>query len=104
IQQLLNNLVTLWFFMSPIVYCLADLNLGSKPKIISIVMDLNPMKHIMVAYHRTFLQHMSNQGSQMFNLQLPWVGLAGVFIFSTILLIVSWRIFNNLKSGFSEEI
>lgn len=104
IQQILNNLVTLWFFMTPIVYSLADLNLGAKPPIISFVMNLNPMKHIMVGYHRSFLQHMGNQGLEPFNQPIPWMGLLGVSVFSFILLFISWQVFNYFKTGFSEEI
>lgn len=104
IQQILSNIVTLWFFMSPIVYSLADLDLGSKPPAVSIVMNLNPMKHVMEAYHRMFLQHMTDHGTQVFNHPLPWMGLGYVLICSVILLSVSWRIFNRLKTGFSEEI
>ena len=104
IQQILNNLVTLWFFMSPIVYSLNDLNLDSKPPIISIVMNLNPMKHIMVGYHRVFLQKMGNQGALPFDHPLPWIGLAGVGVFSILLLVFAWKVFNYFKTGFSEEI
>ncbi|MBN1878950.1 ABC transporter permease [bacterium] len=104
IQQILTNIVTLWFFMSPIVYNLSDLNLASKPAILSIIMNLNPMKHIMESYHRIFLQNMTDRGSEIFNLPIPWLGLGAVLGFSVILLMVSWRVFNRLKTGFSEEI
>ena len=104
IQQILTNIVTLWFFMSPIVYSLADLDLGSKPAAVSMVMNLNPMKHVMEAYHRMFLQHMTDRGTELFDVPLPWLGLGYVLLCSLILLTVSWRIFNNLKAGFSEEI
>jgi len=104
IQQILNNLVTLWFFMTPIVYSMSDLNLASKPPIIAFVMNLNPMKHVMVGYHRVFLQHMVSGGTELFNLPIPWMGLMGVFVFSILLLVLAWSIFNHFKTGFSEEI
>lgn len=104
IQQILTNLVTLWFFMSPIVYSLSDLQLDTKPPIISFVMNLNPMKHLMVSYHRMFLQNMSSNGVQIFCVPMPWKGLSAVFILSIVVLMISWRIFNRFKTGFSEEI
>lgn len=104
IQQILNNLVTLWFFMTPIVYSMSDLHLESKPPIIAFVMNLNPMKHIMEGYHRVFLQHMANGDVEPFNTPVPWTGLLGVFVFSLILLVFAWTVFNHFKTGFSEEI
>ncbi len=105
IQQILNNIVTLWFFMSPIVYSINDLNLHSKP-IIQFVLNLNPMKHIMVAYHRVFLQWMEgNTVNELpFNEPLPWIGLLGVFVFSLFILVLGYWIFNHFKVSFSEEI
>jgi lipopolysaccharide transport system permease protein len=104
IQQILTNLVTLWFFMTPIVYRMVDLNLDNQPRIIYIVMNMNPMKHIMSAYHRMFLQTISDRGNSIFNLPLPWTGLLAVTVLSFFLLMFSWRIFNRFKTGFSEEI
>ncbi|MGB3976674.1 MAG: ABC transporter permease [bacterium] len=104
IQQILANLVTLWFFMTPIVYNLADLGLDTKPPILSFVMNINPMKHLMVSYQRMFLQKMPSHGVEIFNLPLPWKGLGAVFILAVLILVVSWRIFNRFKAGFSEEI
>jgi hypothetical protein len=57
-----------------------------------------------VSYHRMFLQHMPNRGEELFNTALPWVGIGVVFVFSLLLLVISWRIFNHFKTGFSEEI
>ena len=104
IQQILNNMVTLWFFLTPIVYNLADLGLDTKPPILSYIMNINPMKHLIVSYQRMFLQKMSSHGEEIFNMPLPWKGLGAVFILSMIVLVISWRIFNRFKTGFSEEI
>ncbi|MBN1297808.1 ABC transporter permease [bacterium] len=104
IQQILNNIVTLWFFMTPIVYSVTDLNLESKPPAIRWVMNLNPMKHIIEGYHRVFLQHMTDRGIAMFNESIPWTGLFVVLGCSVILLAVAWSVFNHFKTGFSEEI
>jgi len=103
IQQILTNLVTLWFFMSPIIYPLSGLPSGAKK--FMILMNLNPMSHIMVGYHRSFLQ-MMDTGNGIFpnNVPLPWMGLLGVTVFSLILFVFSYKVFSHFKVSFSEEV
>ena len=103
IQQILSNLVTLWFFMSPVIYPLTGLPEGAKKFIF--LMHLNPMSHIMSAYHSVFLQWMDDgSGGFPHNTGLPWSGLLGILVFSFLFLIVSYRVFNYFKTSFSEEI
>ena len=103
IQQILANLVTLWFFLSPIIYPLTGLPEGAKNYMI--LMNMNPMLHIMVGYHRVFLQHMEDgSGTFPYNLPLPWAGLGLVTLFSILLFMLSYRIFCHFKVSFSEEI
>jgi homopolymeric O-antigen transport system permease protein len=103
IQQILNNLVTLWFFLSPIIYPLSGLPAGAQKYMW--VMNLNPMVHIMVGYHRTFLQWMDDgAGGFPFNQGLPWMGLLGVTVFSVVFIALSYRIFCHFKLSFSEEV
>jgi len=103
IQQILANLVTLWFFLSPIIYPVSGLPAGAAKHMW--ILNLNPMMHIMVGYHRVFLQRMNDgSGAFPFNQSLPWMGLLWVAVFSGIFFIFSYHVFCNLKASFSEEI
>ncbi|MBN1355869.1 ABC transporter permease [bacterium] len=103
IQQILNNLVTLWFFLSPIIYPMSGLPSGAQKYLW--LMDLNPVAHLMVGYHRSFLQLMDDgSGMLSFNRAMPWEGLGGVALFSIVFLVISYRIFGHFKVSFSEEV
>jgi lipopolysaccharide transport system permease protein len=106
IQQILGNIITLWFFLSPIIYPLTNLPEGAAHHIS--LMKLNPIAHIMNGYHRVFLQWMDVAKGEIpsfpNNEAVPWLGLLSVFIFSILFLTVSYRIFNHFKVSFSEEI
>jgi len=120
IQQILTNLITLWFFMNPIIYPFYQLPASASK--LTAVMNLNPMIHIITAYHHIFLQKLNVQSDSVsaeqlqwnmehipnypfpFDGPLPWTGLLGVAVFSVFLFYVSYRIFNRFKVSFSEEI
>ena len=111
IQQIMNNVLTLWFFLSPIIYPVHGLPAAANK--VMFLMKLNPMFHIMVGYHHVFLQKM-NVGQEVttgqvttlypFDQGLPWMGLLGVSVFSIFLLFFAYKVFNRLKVSFSEEI
>ncbi len=102
IQQILGNLITLWFFMSPVIYPVFQI--PDKARKFVMILKCNPITHLMVAYQRMFLQKMSDHGAYPFDLPLPWKGLTAVFVLAIIVLFFSYRIFNHFKVSFSEEI
>ncbi len=100
IQQILNNLVTLWFFLCPIIYPLTSL--PAKAQKYMFFMKLNPMTHLMVAYHYVFLH-----GMEKFPYPpdaFPWKGLFAVAACSVPLFLFSYRVFLKSRPYFSEEI
>lgn len=102
IQQILGNFITLWFFMSPIIYPLFQI--PDKAQKFVLILKCNPVTHLMVGYQRIFLQKMSDHGTFPFDYPLPWKGLTGVACLAIVTLIFSYRIFNYFKVSFSEEI
>ena len=45
LRDLLGNLLTLWFFSTPIIYPMAMVPAGGK-----VIMDLNPFAHLAISY------------------------------------------------------
>lgn len=77
------------FYITPIVYKLDQL-----PENLRIVMQLNPMTHIINAYRDIFYYQ------QMPNMQ----NLGVLFVISFVLMIVGYFIFKKLQKGFAEEL
>ncbi|MBN1551429.1 ABC transporter permease [bacterium] len=103
IQQILANVVTLWFFLTPIIYPASSL--PPKAKDYMFFMVLNPMWHIMEGYHHVFLKSMVfKDGNPLLASGFPWYGLLGVTVFSIFLIVISYHVFSRFKSSFSEEI
>ena len=77
------------FYATPIVYRLDQL-----PAHLQIIMQLNPMTHIINAYRDIFYYQ-----------QMPdFINLGILFAISMVLLIVGYLIFHKLQKGFAEEL
>ena len=50
IRDILGNLLTLWFFATPIIY-----PYDSVPRALQVVLNFNPMTHLVESYHYSFL-------------------------------------------------
>jgi len=89
IRDLLGNLVTLWFFTTPIIYPAKWL-----PAKLRFLLDFNPMTHIMVSYQRTLFQ----------GAMLPWKKMSVTFLVSLLVFYVGYFVFDRLRDSFAEEV
>lgn len=89
LEHIIGIVLLAAFYGTPIVYKLEQL-----PKILQVVMNLNPMTHIINGYRDIFYyQRMPNMQSLLI--------LLG---FSVILTIIGYFIFKKLQKGFAEEL
>ena len=77
------------FYITPIVYKLDQL-----PENLRVIMQLNPMTHIINAYRDIFYYQ------QMPNMR----NLVILFVISVILMVIGYFIFKKLQKGFAEEL
>lgn len=89
LEHFVQIAIMLLFYATPIVYAGDTI-----PEAFSFIIELNPMAHIINAYRDIF-----------YNQTMPdFMSLAIVFVFSIILLIVGYFIFEKLQKGFAEEL
>jgi lipopolysaccharide transport system permease protein len=93
LKDILSNLLTLWFFATPIIYPFAAEAI-QKHKALVTALSLNPMTHIIEAYHYTFVFG-----------DLPhWKKLPVTFIAGLICFYLGYLIFDKLRDTFVEEV
>ncbi len=93
LKDILANLLTLWFFGSPIIYSMLNPQISGH-KTMSFVLNLNPMTHIIEAYHYTFVYG-----------TLPhWKKLPITFLFGLLLFYLGYLLFDKLRDTFVEEV
>jgi ABC-type polysaccharide/polyol phosphate export permease len=90
IKDLLSNLLTLWFFATPIIYPMALLPPEGKA-----IMDLNPFAHLAISYQE-ILFYDGPFGHWKWLLVL---GVAGVALF-----VLGYGLFDRLRDSFAEEV
>jgi len=93
IKDILANLLTFWFFASPIIY---PMTFGSiqKYKLLKIFLNLNPMTHIMQGY----------QNCVFFGRAPYWDKLGITLLLSLVLFFLGYYIFDRLRDSFPEEV
>lgn len=89
IRDILANLMTLWFFATPIIY-----TYESVPKPLQVVLALNPMTHLVESYHYSFFF-----GSLPHWRRMSVTVVAGIFF-----LWLGYLIFDRLRDTFIEEV
>lgn len=90
LRDLLGNLMTLWFFATPIVYPYSQ-----APERFRLLLDLNPFTHIAGAYQDVLFV----SGRYAPGPRLAAVGLVGIVV-----LIVGYGVFDRLRDTFAEEV
>jgi ABC-type polysaccharide/polyol phosphate export permease len=90
IRDILSNLLTLWFFSTPILYWIKEAPGFSKQ-----VLDLNPMTHIVVSYQEIFffpgpIGH--------------WKWLLATGAASMLLFLGGYWLFDRLRDSFAEVV
>jgi lipopolysaccharide transport system permease protein len=89
IKDILANLLTLWFFSTPIIYPYETI-----PKTLKMVLNFNPMTHLVESYHFAFYY-----GS------LPhWRRLSVTVLVGLLFFYLGYLIFDKLRDTFVEEV
>lgn len=89
IKDILSNLITLWFFATPIIYTYKTV-----PHALQVVLDFNPMTHLIESYHFAFFY-----GSLPHWKRMSVTVVAGLFFF-----FLGYLIFDKLRDTFVEEV
>lgn len=93
LKDILANLLTLWFFATPIIYPFMNPVIQNN-KTIVLLLSLNPMTHIIEAYHYSFV----------FGSLPHWKRLPVTFIVGLICFYIGYLIFDKLRDTFVEEV
>jgi len=93
IKDILANVLTFWFFATPIVYPMTFETIA-KSKALRLFLNFNPMTHIMQGY----------QYSVFYGRLLPWKRLSVTLIVAIILFFIGYYIFDRLRDSFPEEV
>lgn len=89
LSQLLSNLLTLWFFLSPIIYPASQV-----PEPFRFTLALNPMASLVVAY----------QDALFYNKLPSWEALGGTALVTVFVFLVGTFTFDRFKGSFAEEV
>jgi ABC-type polysaccharide/polyol phosphate export permease len=93
IKDILSNLLTFWFFATPIIYPMSFETVRSS-SLLRFLLNLNPMTHIIQGYHAT-----------LYYGQAPdWLRLGGTLLFSLLLFWAGHTVFDRLRDSFPEEV
>ena len=100
IKDLLANVLTLWFFATPILYPMSMVadrgpEIGGLPPLGKVLMDLNPFAHIAIAYQE-ILFYDGPFGH--------WKWLLALGVASVGLFFVGYALFDRLRDTFAEEV
>ncbi len=93
LKDILSNLMTLWFFATPIIYPFMAESIQNHKALVW-VLTLNPMTHIIEAYHYSFVF-----GKLPHWKKLPVTLLVGLLFFY-----LGYLIFDRLRDTFVEEV
>ena len=90
IKDLLANLLTLWFFSTPIIY-----SMQMAPANYRWILNLNPMTHLAISYQEV-LFHVGPHGH--------WKWLLAVGVLSVFVFLAGYFVFDRLRDSFAEEV
>ncbi len=90
IKDLLANLLTLWFFATPIIYPMSAVPEGGK-----LYMDLNPFTHLAISYQE-ILFYDGPFGH--------WRWLLALAVGGAVLFLLGYALFDRLRDSFAEEV
>jgi lipopolysaccharide transport system permease protein len=90
VRDLLANLLTLWFFATPIIYALSQV-----PGSVRRILNLNPFTHLAVAYQEVLFR--SGPFTQ-------WPRLLAVGVGSLFVLACGYFVFDRLRDTLAEEV
>jgi len=93
IKDILANLLTFWFFSTPIIYSLKMEVLQQHP-ILKTLLNLNPMTHIIEGYHSCLF----------YGEFIHWRKLGMTLLFGLIMFWIGYTVFDRLRDSFPEEV
>ncbi|MCX6561092.1 MAG: ABC transporter permease [Candidatus Aminicenantes bacterium] len=93
IRDILSNLLTLWFFSTPVIYSLQLPTIQSSPTLRTLL-SLNPMTHIIEGYHYALF----------YGQRLHWKRLGITFLVSLVVFWIGYSVFDRLRDSFPEEV
>lgn len=90
IKDILGNLLTLWFFSTPIIY-----SMQMAPERLRVALNLNPMAHIAISYQEV-LFFIGPHGH--------WKWLMSLLVGSIFVFLGGYFVFDRLRDSFAEEV
>jgi lipopolysaccharide transport system permease protein len=90
LKDLLGNLLTLWFFATPIIYPMSQ-----APKEYRWLLNLNPMTHLAISYQEV-LFYIGPHGH--------WRWLMALLAGSILVFLAGYFVFDRLRDSFAEEV
>jgi len=93
IKDILANLLTFWFFATPIIYPMTFPAI-QQSSLFRFFLNLNPMTHIIGGYHDTLFAGRSPD----------WLHLGGTLLFALLLFWAGHTVFDRLRDSFPEEV
>ena len=94
VKDLLANILTLWFFGSPVIYSYTHLAETKPDGLGTRLLELNPMTHIIEAYHT----------SMFTGEMLHWRRFGVTAIVAVLTFVVGYYFFDRLRDSFAEEV
>jgi lipopolysaccharide transport system permease protein len=93
IKDILANLLTFWFFSTPIIYTLKMKTLTDHPVLITLL-NLNPMTHIVDGYHSCLF----------YGELIHWKKLGVTLLVGLAFFWIGYTVFDRLRDSFPEEV
>jgi len=90
IKDILGNLLTLWFFSTPIIY-----SMQMAPEAYRWVLNINPMTHLAISYQEV-LFYVGPHGH--------WKWLMALLVASVFVFLAGYFVFDRLRDSFAEEV
>jgi lipopolysaccharide transport system permease protein len=94
IRDILANVLTLWFFMTPIIYPLSFVSERAPWQITWVISYLNPMSHILNGYHTAIF------AGEL----IPWKRLPVTLAVALAIFFAGYFFFDRLRDSFPEEV
>ena len=93
IRDILANLLTFWFFSTPIIYSL-ELPAIEESHVLRVLLNLNPMTHIIRGY----------QSCLFYGELIHWKKLGATLLVGLLFFVIGYYVFDRLRDSFSEEV
>lgn len=91
IKDILSNLLTFWFFATPIVY---SIHLADGKPLFQLLLNLNPMTHVIGGYHSCIF----------YGELIHWKKLGITLAVAVLFLAAGMYVFDKLRDSFPEEV